>query len=306
MNKKTALELVKMPLEDLMTAADEIRKKNRTAHIELCAIVNAKSGLCSEDCRFCAQAACHNTGVKTYALMKEEDILEGARVGRSYGAERVGIVTSGKSPDDREVESIASAMRRFPEVGVQPCASLGEINRKSLYILKSSGLKRYHHNIETSENFYSKIVTTHSYKDRVGTIVSIKSSGMEICSGGIIGLGETWEDRIDMALALKELEVDSVPLNFLVPIQGTPLAEMPAISAFEALRTVAIFRMILEKQVLRVAAGREAVLKNMQKMIFKAGADGMMVGSYLTVPGADPETDKCLISETMELWKRQR
>jgi biotin synthase len=237
--------------------------------------------------------------------MSKNDILHAARRGAHFGAKRVGIVTSGKAPDGHEVERIASAIRGFPSEGLEPCASLGEISLEFLKVLKDSGLKRYHHNIETAERFYPKIVSTHTYADRIRTIAKVKDAGMEVCSGGIFGLGETWKDRVDMALSLKQIEVDSVPINFLMPIEGTPMAFHPVISVSEALRIIAIFRIILEKPVIKVAAGREMVFKDLQKLIFSAGADGMMVGGYLTVPGTDPYCDRSLIMETVETWKEQ-
>lgn len=303
MKKREAIDLIEMPLDELMLAADEVRRNNRRSSLDLCAIVNAKSGICCEDCRFCAQSSWHRTEVKPYPLMSEEEILEAARKGKKAGAKRVGIVTSGKSPDMSEVERISSAIKKFPKEGILPCASLGEIPERALGILKEAGLKRYHHNVETSEKFYPNIVTTHTYRDRVRTILSVKNSGMEICSGGIFGLGESWFDRVDMAFELKELEVDSVPINFLMPIKGTPMEGKQLISASDALRTIALFRLILETPVIKVAAGRENVFKNMQKMIFSSGADGMMVGGYLTVPGVDMISDKSLIEEITVSWR---
>jgi biotin synthase len=304
MKSEKYYELIEMPLDELMGEADKIRRENRPLQLDLCAIINAKSGICREDCRFCAQSGRHKTGVATYPLISEQKMLEGALKGARAGAKRVGVVTSGKAPSKDEVEIIAGAIQKFPDNGVLPCASLGEIEEKMLSVLKAAGLSRYHHNIETSENFYPNIATTHTYRDRIRTILAVKNSGMEICSGGIFGLGESWKDRIDMALALKEMEVDSVPINFLMPIQGTPMEEQPVISANEALRIISIFRIILKKPAIKVAAGREEVMKDLTKMIFFAGADGMMVGGYLTVPGASGEQDKNLIKETIALWEK--
>ncbi|MFA6636305.1 MAG: biotin synthase BioB [Candidatus Omnitrophota bacterium] len=304
MKRKKYYDLIEMPLDELMGEADKIRRENRPLQLDLCAIVNAKSGICREDCRFCAQSCRHRTGVATYPLISGEKILEGAVKGARAGAKRVGIVTSGKAPSKDEVEIIAGAVKKFPDKGVLPCASLGEIEKNLLCILKSAGLKRYHHNIETSENFYPNIVTTHTYRDRIRTILAVKNSGMEICSGGIFGLGESWKDRIEMALALKEMEVDSVPINFLMPIPGTPMEKQPVITVNEALRIISIFRIILKHPAIKVAAGREEVMKDLAKMIFFAGADGMMVGGYLTVPGACQEQDEILIKETIALWKK--
>lgn len=306
MKKEEALDLVKMPLCEVMALADEVRAKNRKGSISLCAIVNAKSGLCSEDCGFCAQAACHGTGIKTYPLISQGDIISKVRQGKVQGARRVGIVTSGNSPTRTEITAIASVIEKFPEEGVLPCASLGAIDTEDLRCLKSAGLKRYHHNVETSRKFYSRVVSTHTYEDRVRTITAVKREGIEICSGGILGLGETWEDRIDMAFELRSLEIDSVPLNFLMPIPGTPMGELPSLESSDALRAIALFRIILEKPCITVAAGRANVLKDSQRMIFYAGADGMMVGGYLTVPGSDPKNDKLLVEEALERWKSQQ
>jgi biotin synthase len=304
MNKRKAIELIKMPLEELMSAAEEARRKYGPSKPSLCAIINAKSGACGEDCGFCAQAGCHNTKIETYPIKAERIIIDEARVRAEAGAKRIGIVTSGKAAKNREVEVIASAVTKFPQLGVSPCASLGEIDPGFLSLLKASGLTRYHHNLETSERFFPKIVTTHTYGDRIKTIDTVKCAGLEICSGGIFGLGETWEDRVEMALALKELEVDSVPINFLVPIEGTPMAYMPVMGVFEALRVVAVFRVILEKAAITVAAGREKVMGEKCKMIFSAGADGMMVGGYLTIPGADASRDQSLADEVEALWAK--
>ena len=190
-------------------------------------------------------------------------------------------------------------------MGLIPCASLGALDEESFQALKDAGLARYHHNVETSQNYYSQIVSTHDYSERINTVKLAKKMGFEVCSGGIIGIGESWQDRIDMALLLKELDVDSVPINFLVPIKGTPLGNLKSIDPESAIRTVAIFRLILEEKSIKVAAGRESVLKDHQHMIFKAGANSMMIGGYLTVRGRSVEEDLALISEVKRTWKKK-
>ncbi len=304
MKKRKLRELLKMPLDEVIAQADHVRRERVHGDMEFCGIVNAKSGMCGEDCGFCAQSSRNPSGSGVYPLIDCDRILQIARKAVDAGAQRVGIVTSGNSLTGKEIELVSSAIKRFSECGILPCASLGKISLERLDHLMSAGLRRYHHNIETSERFFPRVVTTHSYKDRIRTILTVKSAGLEICSGGIFGLGETWEDRIDMALELKELEVDSVPINFLVPIEGTPMGKRTVMSAPEALRIIAIFRIVLGKTPIKVAAGREPVLKDLQKMIFSAGANGMMVGGYLTVPGAGDTCDRALIREVALSWGR--
>jgi len=296
---------IDLPLDELLSMADRARRAGVGADIELCGIVNAKSGACSEDCRFCAQSAHHSSDIGTYPLMSPDEIYEAAREAEENGAARFGIVTSGNRMTPGEVETIAFAIRRIKkDLRILPCASLGALDKASFDILREAGLVRYHHNIETSEGYYSRIVTTHDYSERINTVKAAKKAGLEVCSGGIIGLGESWQDRIDMALLLKELDVDSVPLNFLIPVEGTPLEDVEMISPEDALRTIAMFRMTLPDKTIKVAAGREAVLEDRQDMIYAAGANGMMIGGYLTVAGRSVEDDLALTESVKELWIR--
>jgi biotin synthase len=298
--------ILSVPLDEIISAADKVRRENFADRIELCGIVNAKSGKCGEDCKFCAQSVHHNTSIYEYSLRSKDDIVKAARKARDNGAEKFGIVTSGNRLTLDEVKIIADAIRKISEtVDISPCASLGALDGKSFAVLKEAGLTRYHHNLETSENFYSKIVSTHDYRERVDTIKIAKGMDLEVCSGGIIGMGETWQDRIDMALLLKRLEVDSVPLNFLVPVEGTPLEGLKTLSREDALRTIALFRIILKDKIIKVAAGRESVLKDSQKMIYMAGANGMMIGGYLTVAGRPVSEDHILIQEVKEIWNKK-
>jgi len=298
------MDMVKMPLPELMARADSVRRRYIGKNLDLCSIINAKSGLCGEDCKFCAQSALHNTGAAQYPLKDSSEIIEAARKAKESGAGRFGIVTSGNRLTPFELDKIALAIAGVAHnAGMTACASLGALSAGELLALKSAGLKRYHHNIETSERFYPNVVTTHTFAERVRTIEAAKEAGLEVCSGGIIGMGESWQDRIDMARTLNELGVDSVPVNFLIPIKGTPFESLATISAKDAIRTIAIFRIILKDKTIKIAAGRETVLRDFQGMGFLAGANGMLIGGYLTVRGRDTEADRALVKEIEKLWE---
>jgi len=302
--EKTIDSLLELPLAELLAAADKARREFTGDRLELCSIVNAKSGLCSEDCKFCVQSQRHSAKVLVYPLKNKEEIVKAAEKARDIGAQKFGIVTSGNRPTDRELETIAQAIAEIrKDVGVRVCASLGALKRSELEALKQAGLSRYHHNIETSPRFYPQITSTHGFQERVDTVKAAKATGLEVCSGGIIGMGEGWRDRIEMAAILKELDVDSVPINILVPIKGTPLETLNTISCADAVKAIAIFRIILKDKIIKIAAGRETVLKDFQAMGFMAGANGMLIGGYLTVKGREIEEDRRLIEEVKRLWK---
>lgn len=299
-------KLLLLPTEDLISLASKVRRKGVGKRLETCGIINAKSGSCSEDCKFCAQSAHHSADILEYPLKGTREIVSEAFRAKKNGAKRFGIVTSGNLLTKEEVSLVARAVKEIKEtVGILPCASLGKLAKEDFILLKNAGLTRYHHNIETSERFYPFIVSTHDYKERISTVKNAKEAGLEVCSGGILGMGETWQDRVSMALLLKELRVDSVPLNFLVPIKGTPMEGAEKISALEAVRVIALFRIMLEEADIKIAAGRETVLKDFQGMMYSAGANGMMVGGYLTVAGRSPEEDKALIKEVEKLWSEE-
>ncbi|MDO8489687.1 MAG: biotin synthase BioB [Candidatus Omnitrophota bacterium] len=304
MKKENIKKLLRLPLPELIVKADNVRKQFAKDGVELCNILNAKSGTCSQDCKFCAQSARHKTGVQAYPLKSKVEMLDAARRAKKIGAERFDIVTSGDklSKDDfcKIVDVISEITKK---IKIKMCASLGSMGFDEFSLLKKSGLTRYHHNIETSPRFFKKIVSTHTFEDRLKTIKAAKRAGLEVCSGGIIGMGETMDDRIQMALILKELEVDSVPLNVLVPIPGTPLAEREVLSCEEAIRTIAIFRIILKDKIIKIAAGRESVLKDFQALGFMAGANGMLIGGYLTIKGRSVEEDLKLVKQVKKLWK---
>ena len=295
--------LLAKPLTELIVEADRIRKKHIGSNLELCSIINAKSGLCSEDCKFCAQSSRHSAKVDVYPLKDKHEIVKAALKAKEIGARKFGIVTSGNRLNKEELKQIAETISEINnKIGIQVCVSLGALNREELSLLKDAGLSRYHHNIETSENFYKRIVSTHDFKERVDTIKAAKSIDLDVCSGGILGLGESWQDRIDMALLLKELDVDSVPINLLVPIKGTAMERVESISCNDAIRAIAIFRIILKDKAIKIAAGRETVLKDFQGMGFLAGANGMLIGGYLTVKGRDLKSDYEFIKEIENIW----
>lgn len=300
---ETTETLLNEPLEALIARANQRRKEVTGDALDLCSILNARSGRCSEDCKFCAQSARHHTETPVYPLKEASQIVAAAGQAQAIGAKRFGIVTSGNRLTDSEADVIAAAVARIgQEVGIAVCASLGALNLAQLKRLKAAGLSRYHHNIETSRRFYAKIVTTHDFQQRVDTVAAAKEAGLEVCSGGIIGMGETWQDRIDMATTLRDLQVDSVPINILIPIEGTALATAEQMSVEDIVRTICIFRLLLPTQTIRIAAGREAALAEDQIEAFRAGANGMLIGGYLTVKGAGLEADRALMEQIRQAW----
>ncbi|NQT22481.1 MAG: biotin synthase BioB [Candidatus Omnitrophica bacterium] len=302
--KDSLNSLIHEPLAELISYANKVRQQHMGSELELCSIVNAKSGLCTEDCKFCAQSSRHKAEVSVYPLIDKGEILAGAFRAKEVGAKKFGIVTSGNKLTDKELDIIAQAVYDIKnKVGISICGSLGALNKSELKRLKEAGLTRYHHNIETSPRYYSQIVSTHNFQERIKTIKAAKSVGLQVCSGGIIGMGESWQDRIDMAYLLKELNVDSVPINLLVPIKGTPMDGRRPISCNDAIRTICIFRIVLENRIIKIAAGRESVFKDFQGLGFMAGANGMLIGGYLTLRGRDVEMDHKLIEEIKEIWK---
>lgn len=284
--------LVDEPLDALKDGATRIRETFFGNTIDLCVIVNARSGSCREDCRFCAQSAHHKTGTETYALREPDAILEEARRFAGSGARTYGIVTSGPTVKEAELASIREAVERIPEeTPLLPCASLGALTRAQLRVLKEAGLTRFHHNLETSEAFYPRICTTHTWAERVETVRAAQEVGLEVCCGGLFGLGESWEDRIDLACTLRSLGIRSVPVNFLNPVPGTPLEGAAPIPAEEGLRILALYRFMLPRATIRVCGGRPVVLGERQEEMFAAGANALMTGDYLTTAGISPETD---------------
>jgi len=285
-------------LADLFTAASRVREHFHGSSVDICSIVNAKSGACSEDCRFCAQSSHYSTDAPVYPLIDVDQMEETAREAKKNGARRFCIVTSGRGIDDlSDLRKIARGIERVRAAGLSPCATLGTLAHDQLRYLKDAGLHRYHHNIETSREFFPSICTTHTFDERADLLRHARSIGLSACSGGILGMGETMNDRISMAFSLRELDVDSVPLNFLMPITGTPLDRVKPIAPLEALHAIALFRMILPDREIRVCGGRGTALADLHSRIFHAGADGFMIGNYLTRTGLDPESDLQMLKE---------
>ncbi len=297
-SKEDASYIVAISVADifnLFISANIIRNHSRGSKAELCSIVNAKSGACPEDCSFCAQSSKSKAEIKVYPLRSKEIVIQRAKEAKNSGIKRFSIVTSGRKVSNRDLLEIAGMISEIREIGLLPCASIGLLKEKELSILKSAGLERYHHNLETSERFFPQICRTHSYADKLKTIEAVKSAGLSICSGGIFGMGETWQDRIDMAFLLKELDVDSIPVNFLIPIKGTALGYRDLLKPFEALKIISLYRFILPQKDIRVCGGRIQILGEFNSMVFFAGADSLLTGNYLTTMGRSFEDDLRLI-----------
>jgi biotin synthase len=296
-----ALDLYGLCLDNLYTvlaAASEIREHYKGKKISLCAIVNAKSGLCPEDCRFCAQSAHHTTEAPVHALLPSASIVEKARQAKEDGAHFFGIVTSGTTVDDKgEWQEICRAVDGIKEYDIKPCGSLGMLSVEKARGLKECGLFRYHHNLETARSFFDQICTTHDYDEDIATVRAAKDAGLSVCSGGIIGLGENMEQRIELALTLRDLDVDSVPINILNPIAGTPLADTPQLRPAEILATIAIFRFILPDKDIKLCGGKERNLRQLLPLGVIAGCNSLMTGNYLTTTGRDTKSDLEMIMD---------
>ena len=277
----------------LMSHATRLRKYFKGETVDLCAVVNARSGRCSEDCIFCAQSKHHKTDITIYPLLDTPAVLKSALGARHDGAHHFGIVTSGKGiTGDKELESVCASIREITgKTELVPCASLGLLSADQLSALREAGLKRYHHNLETAESYFPAVCSTHTFQERVQTIRAAQKAGFEICAGGIFGLGETPEQRIELAFTLRDLNVDSIPLNFLNPVAGTPAENCAPLPPLEILKIIALFRFVLPQKDIRVCGGREVCLRTLQPLLYLAGANGTMVGNYLTTSGRNPEID---------------
>lgn len=282
----------------LLAWADAVRKHFRGRKVELCAILNARAGRCPEDCRFCAQAAPYRTNTPVYPLLPEADILNRARAAWSTGIGRFSLVTSGRGPGG-DFDKILGIVRRLKKElpRLKLCASLGIISTTEGRALKAAGVDRYHHNLEAAASFFSEVCTTHRYTDRVAAILAAREAGLEVCAGGIIGLGENPDQRLELAFALRELGVNSVPVNVLHPIPGTPLAGQTQLPPLEILRTLAVFRLVLPQATIRYAGGREHNLRDVQGLGLAGGVDGLITGDYLTTPGQGSTRDIQLIRD---------
>jgi biotin synthase len=285
---------------DLLSWANRIREKFKGNKIHLCSIVNIKAGGCSENCRFCAQSALYQTDSPRYSLVEPESILAAADEARKNGVVGLGLVAAWRGLEEGPVlDELCARFESLKQSGqARPDASLGIIKSQRVADrLKAAGVECYNHNLETSQRFYPQVCTSHSYTERVQTIRHLKRAGIGICSGGIIGLGETREDRCDLAFALKEIGANVVPLNILNPISGTPFESNPPLPVLEILKTIACFRFILPRQEIMVAGGRTVNLRDAQSMIFLAGASALMVGNYLTTLNQPVEKDLQMLKD---------
>lgn len=289
-------ELASLKLEALLEISEALRNKFRGDRVELCSIVNAKSGLCPEDCVYCAQSIHHRTHAPIYPLIEPEKALSRAKAMEETGVANLSFVTSGDMLDDETFASVLELMELVrSHTRLKICASLGKLTRDRARKLRELGLNRYHHNLETGPRFFPRVCSTHSFQDRIRTIELAQEEGLRVCSGMLMGLGESMEDRIELILVLKKLCIDSIPFNVLIPIPGTPLEGAPIPSSEEVLRTLALLRIALPQATIRLCAGREKSLGKRQVEALKMCADGLMVGGYLTTQGATIAEDLSLI-----------
>ena len=294
--KEEALQLAAAPLEELTEAADEIRRRYCGDTFDICTIINGKSGKCSEDCKFCAQSSRYHTGLKdTYPLLGTEELLKEAKYNADRGVLRYSIVTSGRCLSDREVEQLCDSIRRIKEeTDIRICVSLGLLREEQFRRLKEAGADRVHCNLESSERYFPQVCTTHTYEEKTAAIQAAKRVGLSVCSGGILGLGESVEDRIDMVLTARKLGVRSIPVNVLNPIPGTPYEKNPVLSGEEILRCTAVFRFLIPDGLIRLAGGR-GLMEDKGKKCFQSGANAAISGDMLTTAGITVESDMEMI-----------
>ena len=290
-SKEEAYKLIDYDVEVLRNYAKSIREQLCGNTFDLCSIINGKSGACSENCKYCAQSAHYNTQVETYPLLDAEVFIKDAKEHKAEGVLRYSIVTSGKRLSKKEVEDVAKIYKRMrEECEIKLCASHGLLDEEDFTKLKEDGIVRYHNNLETSRNYFASICTTHTYEDKMKTIKAAQKVGLEVCSGGLFGIGETMEDRIDMAFELREMGVTSIPINVLVPIPGTPMEKMLPITEEEVLKSMAIYRFIHPTAFIRLAGGRMYLTDN-GRLAFEGGANATITGNLLTTCGNTIQDD---------------
>lgn len=294
-----AKRLIDIPVSDrgtidhLIDAAREITQKISSIDADLCSLVNAKSGNCTEDCAFCAQSSHYQTGVNTYEILDEESILKSGQAAEARGVDRFCVVTAMGVLRDDQFEQVLRGFRLLQKkTNLKLEASIGGLTKERLLRLREVGVTRINHNLETSPDYYAQIVTTHTYEDRLETLQNCREAGMEVCSGGILGMGETREDRIKLAFELSKFDVEVMPVNVLNPRPGTPLDHVEKIEPMEVVKTIAVFRFILPKTCLKLGGGREVNLGPYQELAMKAGVNGLIVGGYLTTPGGPVDRDR--------------
>lgn len=294
------LELYNLPVEELIEISSKVTRENFGNVVEFCSIISAKTGKCSENCKYCAQSSHYRTNIETHSLISIDEAIKATLQARENGVTRFALVTSGTKPTKNEFDEILKMIEAIAGIdGITCCGSFGILNGDDVIRLKNAGLTRYNHNLNTSKSYYSDICSTHKYEDRVNTVKLCKANGIEACSGCIIGMGETRKQRVELALELADLDPVSVPVNFLDPIAGTPFENYHnMIDADEILKTLAIFRIALPKAYIRYAGGRASRFpKEYQKLGLKAGVNAIMVGNFLTTNGISPSDDMELINK---------
>lgn len=295
--REEALALTETPLEELCAAADEIRRFFCGDKFDLCTIVNGKSGKCSENCKYCAQSASYHTAVETYPLLDTEALLEQAQYSQSRGVHRYSIVTSGRNLNAQEVSQACGSIRKIKEsMDISICVSFGLLEEADFQKLRQAGASRVHNNLEASAGYFPQVCTTHTQQDKIRSIEAARKAGMEVCSGGIMGLGESMEDRIDLAITLRELQIKSVPVNMLNPIPGTPYENNPRLTEEDMCRIVAIFRFLLPDAFIRLAGGR-GLMDDQGRRCFCSGANAAITGDMLTTSGITIQRDLELLKE---------
>lgn len=289
MDKKELIGLYNLPLDELF----QISSKYMTNNIEFCSLVNARNGKCSQNCKYCAQSSHYRTDIEDYPLIKKEEIQKAAIEAKNNGVIRFAVVTSGKSPDEENFDKILEYIDEINKIdGIKSCASLGILNEEQVKQLKQHGLNRYHHNINTSESYYKSVCTTHTWQDRLNTCKLVKQYGMSLCCGVILGMGESIEQRIEMALELTEIQPNSIPINILMPIKNTPFENYgDKIDEENVLRTLAIFKIANPKSILRFCGGRMRLSEKNQELALNCCIEGIMTGNYLTTTGKSPKED---------------
>lgn len=290
--------LLTADLEEMLDCAGKLQKHFCGNLVDFCSIINGRSGRCSEDCKYCAQAACNHTGIDEYGFLPKEKIFAAAKANQDAGVNRFAIVTAGRALKGKDFDRAIEAYKEMnAKLKIQLCASMGFIDVEQFRRLKDAGVTSYHHNIETSRRNFPNICTTHTFEDKIRTIKIAQDAGLCVCSGGIIGMGEDWDDRFDMALTLAELGIESIPINALMPIKGTPLQDVPQIPAEDVMRSIAIFRFINPSANIRLAAGR-GILPESGATVMGRGASASITGNMLTTAGA------ATIASDMEMLKK--
>lgn len=282
----------------LAECANTITRRFNGDAVDVEALINAKSGKCPEDCSFCAQSTFYETGINMYPLLPTEQLVQNARMARDGGATSFCLVCAYRSPPEKDFEQICDTIVEIKkQVGTEVNVSLGFMTPERARRLKALGVKRYNHNLEAAESYFSKICTTHDFADRVNTAKIVKEAGLELCCGGIIGMGESAKQRLELAFSIAELNPDEVPMNILIGREGTPMEGMGTIDPLDAIKSIAVWRFIMPKTILKIGGGREVHLKDKERMALKAGANGIITGGYLTTGGNTPNKDIAMIKE---------